>query len=228
MNRSTKWLRFYQLFVMAGLVASGIGCSPALLWFLNRGDDKAPAQYPLVTKDGKKEVTVAVIATANAGLLNYPEFSGIDRDLAASFGQMLVEETTKDKHKVKVVDQAKVNDLRNKNPLNWDIANRSQLAKDLGADHLIEVHISKFSLYDKDFGRDICKGTVAVDVKVYDATGNGSAKIEYSHTAQPPLRSTDGSSPMAYKQILIKHVAKDLMHKHVPHTAERDLPSQLR
>lgn len=228
MNRSNKWWRIFQCGLVASLLVATVGCNPALLWFLNRGDDKTPAQYPLEAKDGKKEYTVAIVATAKPALLSYPEFSGIDRELAANFAQMIVEETAKDKSKVRVIDQAKVNEIRNKNPLNWDIANRSQLAKDLGADHLIEVDISKFSLYDKDFGRDVCKGTAAVNVKVYDAKGDGSAKIEYSHTSQPPLRPTDGSTPMAYKQILLKHLAKDLMHKHVPHTADRDIPTQLR
>jgi hypothetical protein len=221
-------LRAYQVCLVLGLVVAGMGCTPSnLLWFLNR-DDKAPAQYPLEPKDGKKEYTVAVVVTANPALLSYPEFSGIDRELAVRFSHLLTEETAKDKQKVTVVDQNKVGQLKQRMAGKWDIQSRSEIAKELGADHLIEVDIAKFSLYDKTFGRDVCKGTAEVSVKVYDAKGNGSAKTEYTHTAQPPLRPTDGSTPMAYKQILINYLAKDLMHKHVPHTAERDLPSNIR
>jgi hypothetical protein len=228
MNRSKTFLRAYQGFVVAGLLVAGLGCTPSnLLWFLNR-DDKAPAMYPLEPKDGKKEYTVAVVVTAKPELLYVPEFSGIDRELAVRFSHLLTEETAKDKQKVTVVDQSKVNQLKQKLAGRWDIQSRSEIAKELGADHLIEIDISKFSLYDKTFGRDVCKGTADVNVKVYDAKGNGSAKTEYPWTSTPPLRPTDGSNPMAYKQILINHLAKDLMHKHVPHTADRDMPSQIR
>jgi hypothetical protein len=228
MSRSQKWLRGYQCALVGLFAIAGLGCSPQMLWFLNRGDDKTPAQYPLEGKDGKKEYSVAIVATANPAILSFPEFSGIDRDLAASFGQMLAEETAKDKKKVKVIDQSKVNEVRGRNPLNWDIANRAQLAKELGADHLIEIDISQFNLYGRDTGREAFHGKATVNVKVYDATGNGSAKIEYGHTAEPPLRPTDTMTAMGYKQFLLKHLAKELMHKHVPHTADRDMPSQIR
>ena len=226
MSRSTKFLRWYQGFVALGLFACGIGCSPQMLWFLNRGDDKEPASLqPLEAKDGKKEYTVAVLATANPALLSFPEFSGIDRDLAVALSQSLAEETVKDKQKVKVVDQTKISQLKQKNGPKWDLMSRSEIAKELGADHLIEVDISQFSLYNKDTGREVCHGKATVAVKVYDATGDGSAKVEYGHVAEPPLSFAGSTSPMHYKQFLIKHLAKELMHKHIPHTADRDTRS---
>lgn len=228
MNRAKKWWRIYQGSLVVALVLAGAGCSPQMLWFLNRGDDKTPAPHPLEAKGGKKEYTVAVLATANPALLSFPEFSGIDRDLASSFGQMLSDETAKDKQKVKVVESTKVSQLKQKLGGKWDIQSRAEIAKELGADHLIEIDISQFSIYNKDTGREVCHGKATVAVKVYDANGDGSAKLEYGHLAEPPLSFAGNTSPTHYKQYLIKFLAKELMHKHVPHTADRDTPSQIR
>lgn len=223
MNRSTLALRGFQFCVLAGLCAAGLGCSPSLLWFMNRGDDKSPAKYPLDAK-GKREIVVAVVATANPAITCFPEFSGIDRDLAQKMGQVLVDETVKDKLRVTVVDQAKVQALRQKNTTEWDIANRSKLAKDLGADYLIEVDITHFSIYSQETGKEVCKGKATASVKVYDAAGNGSATMEYPHTCTPPLRSTGDMSPQHYRQFLVKSLAKELAQEHVRHTPDRDLP----
>jgi hypothetical protein len=228
MNRTKKFLRCYQGFVVAALFFLGTGCSPQMLWFLNRGDDKTPAQYPLVTKDSKKEITIAVVVTANPALLSFPDFSGLDRDLATSLGQMFVEETMKDKKQVKVIDQTKIAQLKQKNGAKWDLQSRSEIAKELGADFLMEIDIAEFSLYSKETGREVCHGKATVNVKVYEASGDGSAKFPYGHTSQPPLSSANNTSPTHYKQFLVKYLAKEIMQKHVPHTAERDLPTQLR
>src|SRR5215217_550882 len=93
--------------VLAGglLAFAGMGCNPATLYFLMRGDDKVKPNIPLPAKDGKKEVTVAILANGSSatGL----DFAGAERELAALIAQKMMVETKEDKHPIRVIEQAK-------------------------------------------------------------------------------------------------------------------------
>ncbi len=228
MNRNTRRLRVYQGFVLVGLIVASLGCNPmTAFWMLNSGD-KTPPQYPMPAISGKKNVTVAVVATANPALSNNPAFAGIDRELAQQVGQRLVEETIKEKKPVVVIDQSKISQLRSANPAKWDINNRAEIAKQLGADYLIEIHITDLVLHNHETGREVFHGKVNMTVNVYDANVTGGAKHDYSYTAEPPLRSTGDMNSAQYRSFLVKYAAKELAIKHVPHTPERDVSQKMR
>ena len=101
-----------RAFLAAGLAGlgtvAGVGCAnpAASMYFLFRGDEKVPAEHPLVPKGEQKEVTVAIL-TSTSGSLPM-DFAGVDRELGALVGKAMAETTKEDKHPVRVVDPAKV------------------------------------------------------------------------------------------------------------------------
>jgi hypothetical protein len=226
-HRKTK-LRIFQGFIVLGLFICSLGCSPSnLMWILNR-DSKAPAAHPLPVKDGKKEITVAILCSASATILNSPEFAGIDRELASQIGRNFMTETVGEKKPVIVVEQSKINQLKKSNPQSWDLASRTAIAKKLGADYIIEVDLTHFSLYSRDTGREVCQGQANATVTVYDSAGDGTHMFQYESSPKPPLRPTGDSSPNSYRIFFIDYLAKDIVRKHVAHTPERDRPTSFR
>src|SRR4051794_32416987 len=86
-----------------GLLAfAGMGGNPATLYFLMRGDDKVKPEIPLPVKEGKKEVTVVILANGSPSL-GY-DFAGAERELAALTAQKMMIETKEDKHPIRVIE----------------------------------------------------------------------------------------------------------------------------
>jgi hypothetical protein len=107
-SRIWKW---YQRAVILGLIFCGFGCSSpmSLLWFLNRGDGKVPAQYKFDPVPGKKELTVAVVVTTNPSLqMSSPENAGLDRELMTHITNVLNLETRDSKLPIKAIDPSTV------------------------------------------------------------------------------------------------------------------------
>src|SRR5438270_10052419 len=125
--------------VLAGgvLAFAGLGCSPSTLWFLMRGDDKVKPEIPLPAKEGKKEVTVAILANGSP-TMSY-DFAGAERELAALVAQKMTAGTKEDKHPIRVIEQAKVDKFKAANAANWKTLSGGAIGKQLGADYLIDL-----------------------------------------------------------------------------------------
>ena len=222
MNRNAlSWFR--RGVTVALLTIFGFGCGPSLLWFLNRGDeyrDPKP-ECKLAPKEGKKSVTVAVVVSAPNSILGDQSMVGIDRDLEAKIAGKLVELSTYSKETViTVVDSAKVDRLRLEDPNLWNTASLSDIAKKLGADYLLDVTLSSLSLYDKQTGREICRGKATVEVAVYDAVGKGKPLAQYPHSSEAPLRDTSALPVHLYRTKFLDSLAMEIAMKHVRYKAE--------
>lgn len=214
---------------VAALVAVGgvAGCNPAtLLWFMNRGDGKAPPKYPLAPKDDKAEVTVALLVTASPTLS--VEFAGIHRELGDLLARKL-EAETKDVKKplkpIKVIEQAKVDRYLSANP-NWKVTSPGNIAKGLGADYLIDLTVSQIGLYSAEYGREACAGSATIAGAVYDAESPDRVKWEYVHTSNPGPQGAGVMTAPVYRKWFVDRLASELAWRHAPHTSEMEIASR--
>ncbi len=231
MGRDTKFGRTWKaaVLVAAGMLVAGSGCNPATtLWFLNRGDGKQAPTSPLEAKEGKDEVTVALLMTASPTLS--VEFAGVDRELGTLLSRRL-EVETKDVKKplkpIKVLPLSKVDKYKASNP-NWKVSSPGHIAKGLGADYLIDINIDAMSLYSPEYGREACKGSATLQVAVYDAEDPERVKYQYPLSFNPPISGAGLTAPVQYRKEFLDRLALTLAWKHAPHVSEMEIGSRLR
>ena len=199
---------------------AGMGCDPATLWFLNGGANaKDPAEYALPPKDGKREITVALLASSAPTVVS--EFPGVHRELAVILGKKLAAETKGEKHPIKVVDPAKIDKFQAAHP-DWKVLPPGTIAKQVGADYLFDLTITGLSLYDANFGHEAFSGRATVNVAIYDAATPDAPVKDYIHTTTPLAKGGDAQAGQ-YRQFLLDRLATELAYRHVAHMPERQL-----
>ncbi len=212
--------------VAAGLFAvAAAGCSPTSLWWLmNSGNDKKAPEIPLPPKEGKKEVTVAILASASPTLGMDPSFAGAERELAGLIGTRMVEETKEDRHPIRVIDQSKVEKLKLSSPQDWRAVNPAVIGKQLGADYVIDLTLTGMSIFQPEYGQELYQGRANVQVVVYDTAHPEKPFQDYIHPSIGEQKSTAGISPVGYRKWFIGKVATEIAHRHIPYVAVRELP----
>jgi hypothetical protein len=208
--------------VLSGLMAfAGMGCTPATLWFLAGGaDKKEPPPMPMSSKDGKKEITVAILTTAAPGLS--VDCAGVERELAVLIGQRMTDETKEDRRPIRVVDQAKIQRARNKAGGNWQ--EPAALGKQVGADYVLDITLTSMSMMPAEYGGEMYQGRGSLNVAVYDTTQPGKKLYDYVQTSSAPIQSTGAVNAAGYRQTFVKQMASDIAFRHVPHSPTRGLP----
>ena len=153
----------------------------------------------------------------------------LNRELESKIGAKIsdLSKVPKDSE-ITVVDSSKLDQLRQSNPNLWNTASMSEIAKALGADYVLDVTLSSLSFYDRQTGREICRGHATVSVAVYDAVGNGKPLTQYGHSSDAPLRDTSSLPVNLYRNTYMERLATEIALKHVKHKAEieRELSKQ--
>jgi len=224
MNQKTS-LRWYRRVIVSGLLVCGFGCGnpAAMLWFLNKGDGKTPAAYKLEPLAGKKEVTVAVVVSSSPGLLlNSAENAGLDRELAHIIGNTLSAETKGTKVPINVTDSAKLSQMKMANPTLWETGSRSELAKKLGADYVVEVYVNSFVLDSKEFANELTVGRCALTVNVYRAGNDVEPVHSYPIDKKPDLGDTRSMNRTHYRQLFVKQLGEQIARQHINHIPDRE------
>jgi len=194
-----------------------LGCNPASLsYFLFKGDGKAPAEYPIVPAEGRKDVVIAILMSApNAPV----EFAGIDRDLARNLGHILTEQSKEKKPQIRVVDQSRIDRFKN-STAGWKTLSPAEVGKQLGADYVIDASVSGLSLYEAGSGRYMYQGQGSVDAVVFE-TATGKEHSKYFVNAKLEAKPSDSVPPGQYKSLLVQRIADELSWKHLPHVTDR-------
>lgn len=211
------------LLVGGVLAFAGLGCSPSTLWFLMRGDDKVKPEIPLPAKDGKKEVTVAILANGSPSL-GY-DFAGAERELAALVAQKMMAETKEDKHPIRVIEQAKVDKFKASNPT-WQTMTGGTVGKQLGADYIIDLTLTSMSMYQPEYGKELYQGRASIQVVVYDTATPDKPLQDYPHNSMEEPQSTAADSPTGYRRKFIGRVAQEIAYRHIPHVTASHFPSR--
>jgi hypothetical protein len=217
----TFWRRAAVTTALMTAAVFSFGCGPATWWHLFKGDEVMKAEQPLTPPEGKKEVVVAVSVTGHHGVP-----AGTDLDLAGKIGSQLkvLADTNKDT-KIVVVDQAKVNNFKTSDTARWNTGNPGDFARQLGADYWIDVTVVSLKLMDRDYGGEICRGSAALEVAVYEA-GKREPKYTYPFTHQAQLKPTDVSEMNLYRNQYLGQLATELAFRHVKYNAGQKRAAQ--
>jgi hypothetical protein len=220
-QRSKAWQKWA---VLTGLLAlTGMGCSASTLGFLFR-DDKRPPEIPLPAKEGKKQVTVAILANASPTLSADPAFAGVERELAALLGQRLAEETKDDRRPIQVIEPSKVEHFKATSAQDWRVMDPAAVGKKLGADYVLDLTLESMSIYQPEYGREFYQGRATGQVTVYDTDKPGQKFQDYPLLSMGEQRSTAAVTPAGYRKFFIEKVAREIAHRHIPHETVRELP----
>lgn len=174
-----------RLPTFVSLLAAGIaltsGCkllgAPFLLW----GPEPTklvPAEYPYL--ENKR---VAIVVWADSDTLF--EFPHVRFELGA-----FVEEALSGKVKgVVLVPSRRVADLQSADP-DWDREPPGRLGKELGADRVIMVELTQYTLREPE-SPQLLRAYVAANVKVYDtADPDAGADLQHDGESRPPARGS--------------------------------------
>lgn len=217
--------RSLKLAVWVGFVAMlGVGCNPiSTMYFLFRGDQKAPAEFPLPPKEGKQEVAVALLVSApNTSW----EFAGVDRELSAAVGRRLFDQTKAGKNPIRVVEQAKVDKFKGTNP-DWKAMSGAEIGKQLGADYVIDLSLSAVSLYEPGTGKLMYQGQATVEGTVYDVAA-GTQQAQYFVNPRMDSRPASDMLMAQYKAKLLERIADEVTWKHVAHVPDQQIGPAVR
>lgn len=221
MNRKRRigaWRMWPVLLSLLSLPAFvGIGCSPASLGFLLR-DTKTKPEYPLPPKPDQKEINVLIVTSKVPGLSNDPNFASVDRELAGLIGKRLMDDTKDSKHPIHIVEQSKLE--RQKLTLGTDsrLLNYAAVGKQLGADYVIDVTLNSMSIFQPEYGRELCQGRATLSVIVYDTAQPDKVLQEYVHNAmQNEPKDVSTFPPAHYRRWFTERIACEIAWRHIPH-----------
>jgi hypothetical protein len=215
----------FKVAIWATLVAvAGVGCNPiALTYFLFRGDQKTPAEFPLPPREGQKEVTVALLISAPDAQW---EFAALDRELAAVISRKFYEQTKDGKTPIRTVEQVKIDRFKANNP-DWGAMSAAEIGAQLGADYVIELTVAAISLYEPGTGKYMYQGQATVEGTVTDV----AAGTQHAHYFANPRMDSRPASDMLmsqYKAKLLERIADEVTWKHVAHAHDRQIGPAVR
>ena len=215
--------RLYQRLALGlGVVAlAGMGCSPiTAIWALSGGlsNRKAPPDYPLPVKEGKKEITVAIVASASPTLMT--DFAGVERELARLVGKRLMDDTKDDSYPITVVEPSKVEKAMRTPGRDWRTVSPAVIGQEVGADYVIDLTVNSMSMVPREFGGEIFQGQANLQVVVYDTAKPDHPFQQFPVNVMGVQKSATAVSPNYYRQMFVTKVATDLAWKHVPHLPE--------
>jgi hypothetical protein len=201
-------------------VMMGVGCNPiSTAYFLFRGDSKNPAEHPLPPKEGKKEVTVAILVTAPNPSW---EFAAVDRDLTAAIGRRLFDQTKEGKVPIKAVETAKLDKFKGTNP-EWRSMSATEVGKQLGADYVLDLTLESVSLYEPGSGKYMYQGRATVSATVYDVAAGKQLGEPYFVNPKMDSRPADSMLMAQYKAKLMERIADEVTWKHVAHANDQQI-----
>jgi hypothetical protein len=143
----------------------------------------------LASDDRDKTVRVAIVVNDRAMT---SDFIGVDRDLTQFVVAKLKEQCKYNKEKVEVVAPAKVLDYKNNHLDVWDTMDLREVGKHFDADYVVDLEITKMSLFEYGSFNQLYRGRAEVSVTLVDVKNEeeGLERTEISHVY--PNDSTQG------------------------------------
>jgi hypothetical protein len=188
---------------LLGLLVLVGGCNPFLFPFLVFGPEpKHPPEYHHLAGKNKKEVKVVILTYM--GMDMNTDLLHADREIARWFAKELVDLCEYNEEKVMVVNPAKVEEYKNKNP-DWHLqhSDLSEIGKHFKADYVIYLEINRLSLFQPGTSNLFYRGQAnmtlsLVDVKNPDdfSTPPRELTFTYPSEARGGNRVVDMDTPL--------------------------------
>jgi hypothetical protein len=214
--------------VPALVVVAGIGCSNpiGMMSFLAAqasNNTQAPDLCSFAI-DGKE--SKVLILAAHENLLPNQAFRDAHREISRKLAQILDQRFKEDNAKISVIPVSKVFSYMDDHN-EWITEPKQALGKRFGADFVIFLELGEMTLYEKLSHNTLYRGTVEVQISVYDVHGpDGEGKIKedvYNCTYPESCpEDTTNISPGGFRMKFLDRVARDLAQKFAPHPS-RDM-----
>jgi hypothetical protein len=216
-SRKFRWARRAVWGTLA--VVMTIGCNPlATFAFLTHRDTPLPAKYPLFPKDSprskKDEVKVAVFV--DPGIGQTYEFAGAPGVVASEMAKRMPEMAKENKRNLVVISPQKVNEYKMKNPT-WNKQNPIVWGKALGVDYVLDVHLTKMSLYQPGNENMLYEGRAEVEVELYDVAAGGEPEYYVHPFSYPRTGFLDATTiPVGtFKKKFLERLAVEIAQYHL-------------
>lgn len=223
MTRTYRWARRAVWGTLA--VVLTIGCNPlATIAFLTHRDTPKAARYPLFTKEqakkGKEEITVAVFVSQGTG--QSFEFAQAEGVIASELAKRMPELAKENKQKLVVIPPAQVNKFKMDNT-NWKNENPVVWGKKLGADYVLDIHLSKMRLYDPRSLNQLYEGRAEVEVQMYDVEVGGEPEYYVHPFAFPSHGQVRDATTIplgTFKKAFLERLAVEIAQYHIDYKAD--------
>lgn len=218
---SRRWLLAGFLVCTAAVMA----CNPiAAPYFLFGGlDPSYPPDFKIAGDDGKKQVNIAVFASAP--METRRELLGAERELTSLFSQQLQDACKRNgESNVVVASSSRVQQFKDHNP-NWQSLTLVELGRKMKADLIIDLEINDLSLFETGSQNTLFLGKSAISVTVVDTRKSEDSTVFQKEvsTTYPPSgsRPVAETNPAEFRRSFLTRVATELTWLFTAHlTAE--------
>jgi hypothetical protein len=210
--------------LLVGTALAANGCSPGSLGaLLMLGQDpKIEAECKLA--DSRKEIKVVVVV--DGGMNFSPELGQIDHQLASKLTDVLRERFKANNERVSVVPSYKVEAFRQRQ-LDWRGLSAQEIGKHFDADYVINLDITKISLYLEKSASSFYRGRAEIAVKVLaiNAPDGEGLKFSKDYVCQEYPRSrpieTSEIGVGIFRAQFLNHVSQELSRYFTAYPSEK-------
>jgi hypothetical protein len=192
-----------------------IGCNPLTgAFFLLFGvEDKVAPEFK-IAGNGKKTSHVLILTSMIAE--SHSDLLGVERQFATCIAKQLDADCKMNKEKVQITPVHKVEEFKANNP-HWRTMTATEIGRQFEVDYVIEVEVSKMSLYEKGSERRLFRGRSAMRVQVVDVAKScdeGPAhqrelNLEYPK-ARGPIPVDDDMNVQRFREVFVQRMAQEV------------------
>jgi hypothetical protein len=189
-----------------------------------------PAEEFSFTEKKRNPKIAVLVSHAGAHTLTSTDLFDADTELAQRLSQMLTKFYKDNRDSVQIIPPYKVQGYRSKHPEDWNTKGPAEIGKELGADFVINLEITRLSLYDEKSsglrfqGQALMyQGKVEIEVTVVDVNNPEEGMLltkfyrgTYPSVPEPATDCTVG----AFKDRFFVRIARDLSRWFAAHPSE--------
>jgi hypothetical protein len=149
------------------------------------------------------------------------EFAGAEDVIASELAKRMPELAKENKQKLEVIPPAQVKKFKYNNP-NWKNENPVVWGKKLGADYVLDIHISKMSVYQPGSLKALYEGRAEIEVQMYNVEAGGEPEYYVHPFAYPKTGVRDATSiPLGtFKKAFLERLAVEIAQYHIDYKAD--------
>lgn len=196
MDGGRRFLPRFALIVAALVLVPGcVGASAQLLYLIY--GNKVAAQY-----EGLNNKKVAVVCVSDASAYG-PQM------LSLSVERLVGQKLSSNVPGIKLIPQSTVDNW--KDQYGWDEMDFVEIGKGVGADAVVAIEISGYSLHD---GATMYKGQASVTTRVYNVAGSpvafyvGPEDYQFPKSGRPVMQMTERQFETVFLEKFCEHLAR--------------------
>jgi hypothetical protein len=215
------WRWFLVLF--AGLSWLSLGCSPQSLsmFLMPFTDNKTDPEYKLFTAD--KEITLVVLSNFKESQFQ-EEIRKADTELADQVSLFLRKRCEDNKHKLKLIAQAKVHSFQLNQIADYNF-DPVEVGKKFKADYVLQLEIDSLRLYVPRSYPKLFQGTAQINVKLYKVKAkddDGYLVFDKTYNPEFPKEpiNAEGGNPAQFRRAFLEKAGREITRMFVAYPPE--------